>query len=121
MSEKDTLVSLNAAQTSPNEAKPSDFPSGGSGQMAEGKDQLCGQTANQRGPRQAQDSGDMTPSVWGKATHTVSTNKGESSSGLKSVSDPNSVDLVTGKLVVSGYGATKVGEVGDPKASIPSR
>ena len=128
MSEKDTLVSLNPAQSNPYDAKPSDFPKSGGGQMAEGKNQLVRESEYEESPRHCQDdgpgsSGAGTPSNWGVGgtQFKVGTNSGESSSAPPKVSDPNAVDLVTGKIVISGYSATKVGEVGDPKASIPSK
>lgn len=115
---KDSLVSLNPAQQNPYTAKASDFPSSGGGNQAEGKNELCGQTENQRGPRHAQDGGEKTPSDWGKNDFSVSTNTEVRGSG---VTNKDSVDLTTGKISVGGYGATRVSEVPDKLVKIPSR
>jgi hypothetical protein len=128
MSEKDSLVSLNPAQVDNYTVKPSQFPSSGKGQMAEGKDQLCSQGEYQSSPRCEQDdgmgsSGAGTPSNWGKGGtgFKIERNKGEGESAPSAISDRCSVDLVTGKITVKGYAETKVDEVGDPHAKIPSR
>ena len=57
------------------------------------KTELTKQTANQEGPGRTQDSGDMTPSVWGKNEFKV----GQAPPESKTIKTGNSVDLVSGK------------------------
>jgi hypothetical protein len=118
MSAKDTLISQSPTQVDNYEVKPSSFPSSGSAQSASGKDELCRLSENQCSPRHTQDDGDLTPSNWAKNVFTVGRSTAEEG---KNLSDPNSVDLATGKITVGGYSATRVGEVGDRNARIPSR
>lgn len=75
------LVSLPGNLESPRQAKSSEFGSGnyasGPAGMASGQNQLVKQTMTQEGPMHTQDSGDQTPSVWGKADFPVAKNAGE--------------------------------------------
>lgn len=126
MSEKDSLVSQSEAQHNPYLAKPSDFPASSVGKagMAEGQNQLVGQSEKQGSPRHVEDGGPGshgagTPSEWGKGGTQFKVSKGENPS--TSLSEGCSVDLKTGQIEVSGYSRTRVGEVADPRVSIPSR
>lgn len=96
------LIKLGGNLEDPRNAKASDFPAVGpmgAAGMAEGAGKLVSQTANQMGPRNTQDSGDNTPSVWGKdGEFKVVVNKGEGA-GQSSVKCDWSVDLVTGQTV----------------------
>jgi len=114
---KDELVSLGANQTNPYDAKASDFksPGGRKHGEAEGQNALVPQNENQDGPRNAEDDGDMTPSVWGKGGKQFPV--GRADSGSTSVSIPESVDLATGKIS-GGHKVTRVGEVPDKLVSI---
>jgi hypothetical protein len=72
------------------------------------------------GNRNLEDSGDQTPSVWGKGgkTWTVETNRGEGSEAATSMSYMNSVNLVSGMM--DGGSPTPVGEVTDMNVHIPA-
>jgi hypothetical protein len=91
------LVKLGGNLEQPRDSKPSDWPaigpSGPEGE-AKGANQLLKQTPNQEGPMHTQDSGDMTPSVWGKDEFKV----GQAKSDSTSVSIPYSVDCTTGQI-----------------------
>lgn len=128
MSERNSLVSQSDAQVNTMKASTGDFKTKSKGQVAQtGKDQLCGTAYEQDCPRSLQDdgpgsSGAGTPSVWGKTgSFTVGKNSGESESGLTAVKEGSSVNMTTGLVETSGYSQTRVKEIGDPKASIPSR
>ena len=96
-----TLIKLGGNLDTPRDSKPSDYPavgpSGAAGE-ASGKGQLVKQTMNQEGPRHSEDSGENTPSVWGKVEgNTVQKSKGEGEGG-SSLSIKGSVDLKTGQM-----------------------
>lgn len=93
------LIKLGGNLESPREAKATDWPnvgaSGPAGQES-GRNQLVKLTETQEGPMHTQDSGDNTPSVWGKVEgFAVSKSKSQSTS----VSFKGSVDLVSGQMV----------------------
>ena len=95
------LVKLGGNLENPRASKPSDYPAigpmGPEG-MAEGEGKLVKQSTNQTGPRNAQDSGDQTPSVWGKdGEFPVQKNKGDGS-GQTDVKCAWSVDFETGDI-----------------------
>jgi hypothetical protein len=95
------LVKLGGNLENPRASKPSDYPAigpmGPEG-MAEGEGKLVKQSTNQTGPRNAQDSGDQTPSVWGKdGEFPVQKNKGEGA-GQTNVKCDWSVDFETGDI-----------------------
>ncbi len=96
-----TLVKLGGNLDTPRDSKPSDYPAvGPSGAYGEesGEGKLIKLTQNQEGPRHAQDSGENTPSVWGKQDgFTVQKNKGEGA-GQSSLSYKGSVDCKTGQM-----------------------
>jgi hypothetical protein len=122
MSEKDSLVSQSKNQVDNNATKASDYPnkSGGPGGQP-GKDQLVPGEGYLGSPRNCQDGGDLTPSDWGKGGTQFKVGVSKGGEDGPAVSHGNAIDLVTGKMIVGGYSATRVGEVGDPKASIPSK
>ena len=95
------LIKLGGNLESPRESKPSDWPnvgaSGPAGQSS-GANQLVKQTTEQEGPMHTQDSGDRTPSVWGKADFPVGKSKGEGGTASTAVSIKGSVDLNTGEM-----------------------
>ena len=96
-----SLTKLGGNLESPRDSKPSDYPavgpSGAAGE-ASGAGQLVKQTLNQEGPRQSEDSGENTPSVWGKVEgYAVAKNKGEGA-GQSSLSYKGSVDCKTGQM-----------------------
>ena len=66
---KSDLISLGGNLEQPRMSKPSDYPavgpSGAEG-MSSGAGQLVKQTMTQEGPMHTQDSGEGSPSVWGK-------------------------------------------------------
>lgn len=98
----ESLIKLGGNLESPRESKPTDWPnvgaSGPEGQES-GSNQLIKQSENQCGPRHTQDSGDNTPSVWGKdGEFTVTKNKGESGSAPSSLSIKGSINLETGQM-----------------------
>lgn len=93
------LVTLPGNLESPRGAKASDFGSGdyasGPAGMSSGSMQLVKQTTTQEGPMHTQDSGDQTPSVWGKADFPV----GQAKSRGASMSYPRGgVDCKTGQM-----------------------
>jgi len=95
------LVKLGGNLENPRASKPSDYPAigpmGPEG-MAEGEGKLVKQSTNQTGPRNTQDSGDQTPSVWGKdGEFPVQKSKGEGA-GQSNVSWNCTVDFNTGKV-----------------------
>lgn len=95
------LISLPGNLESPRQAKPSDWssvgPSGAAGESS-GAMKLVKQTQNQEGPMHTQDSGDQTPSVWGKnAEFSVGVSKGEGV-GQSSLSIKGSVNMKTGQM-----------------------
>ena len=91
------LVKLSGNLESPRQCKPSDFPGvgpTGAAGSASGAGQLVKMSEAQESPRSTQDSGDQTPSVWGKADWKVGKSTG---GGGTSVKTSYSVDLETGK------------------------
>ena len=90
------LMKLGGNLESPRQCKPSDFPgvgpTGAKGE-AKGAGQLVKMTKDQESPRSTQDSGDQTPSVWGKADWKV----GKASEGSTAVKTSYSVDFESGK------------------------
>lgn len=96
-----SLISLGGNLENPRDSKPSDYPavgpSGAEGSSS-GAGTLVKQTTNQEGPRNTQDSGDQTPSVWGKdGEFSVTTSKGEGA-GQSSLSYKGSVDFNSGEM-----------------------
>ena len=95
------LISLGGNLCCPANSKPSDYtvtgPSQGAAGMAVGSG-LVKQSDDQESPRRTQDSGDQTPSVWGKAPWTVGVSKGESATPAGSLSIPQSIDFSTGQI-----------------------
>lgn len=86
----------------PRDSKPSDYPAvgpmGAAGESS-GAGKLLKLTMNQEGPRHSEDSGENTPSVWGKVDgYTVMKNKGEGA-GQTDVKCDWSVDFKTGQTV----------------------
>jgi hypothetical protein len=97
------LIKLSDNLEQPRLAKPSDWPavgpSGPAGE-AKGAEQLLKPTVNQDGPRHTQDSGENTPSVWGKdGEFKVEVSKGEGGTASTAVSIKGSVDCETGSMV----------------------
>ena len=96
-----SLISLGGNLEDPRNAKASDFGSGdyasGPAGSSSGAMQLVKQTTTQEGPMHTEDSGDQTPSVWGKADFPVAKNKGEGGMASTSVKCDWSVDLSTGQ------------------------
>ena len=94
-----TLVKLGGNLETPRDSKPSDYPAVGStgpvGDKEPGEGSLVKLSPGQERPRHTQDSGDNTPSVWGKADWTV----GKANEGSTSISCPVSVDLEKGYFV----------------------
>ena len=95
---KSDLISLGGNLEQPRMSKPSDYPaigpSGAEG-MSSGAGQLVKQSTAQEGPMHTQDSGDQTPSVWGKAEgFTV----GQAKNGGTAVKCDWSVSLETGMV-----------------------
>ena len=92
------LIKLGENLEQPRLSKPSDWPavgpSGPEGE-AKGDGQLLKQTPNQEGPMHTQDSGDMTPSVWGKDEFKV----GQAKSEGTAVKCDWSVDFKTGQTL----------------------
>lgn len=141
MADMDSLVPQGEMQKDPYRAKGSDFPvksvsaftgQSGSHGTAEGKDQLVADSENQCGPRHVEDdgpgsSGAGTPTGWqsgsrsGRVASNFSVSKNGAGEGGTGMDAGVSVDLATGKITASGYKSTKVGEVGDRHAHIPSR
>lgn len=92
------LIKLGGNLESPREAKATDWPnvgaSGPAGQES-GRNQLVKLTETQEGPMHTQDSGDNTPSVWGKVEgFSVSKSKSQSTS----LSIKGSVNFETGQM-----------------------
>jgi len=114
---KDELVNIGANQTNPYDAKASDFksPGGKKAGSSEGHNDLLEQGGNQEGPRNAEDDGDMTPSVWGKGGKQFPV--GRANEGSTSVAIPETVGLATGKIG-GGHKVTKMDEVPDKLVSI---
>ncbi len=98
-----SLISLGGNLEDPRNAKASDFGSGdyasGPAGQSSGAMQLVKQTTTQEGPMHTQDSGDQTPSVWGKADFPVGKSKGEGGLASTSVSFKGSIDLNSGSMV----------------------
>lgn len=93
------LIKLGGNLSDPRNAKASDFPAvgpTGAAGMAEGAGKLVTQTQNQMGPRNTQDSGDNTPSVWGKDGEFKVTS---AKSGGTAVKCDWSVDLESGQTI----------------------
>lgn len=94
-----TLISLGGNLETPRDSKPSDYPavgpSGPSGEMEPGEGKLVKLSMNQEGPRHAQDSGENTPSVWGKVDGFA---VGKAKSQSTAVKCDWSVDLATGQV-----------------------
>jgi hypothetical protein len=139
---KDDLVPMTPMQFDPYKTKGSDFPvadvddatgqSGAHG-TAEGTDMLASQSENQCGPRHLEDGGpgpkgSGSPTSWesggrsGKiaSAFPVRVNKGEANQEGGEISIPESVNLATGMIEAKGYSQTRVKEVPEGKASIPS-
>jgi hypothetical protein len=109
----DELVNLGENQGSPYLAKASDFKSPGGGKHGEssGHNELAAQTSNQQGPGRPEDSGDMTPSVWGKGGTEFPAGKAKGGEAGTDVSGRETVDLSTGEIHCGGHKATRVKEV----------
>ena len=93
-----SLISLPGNLESPRQAKPSDWSvTGATGAAGEasGQNKLVKLTDTQEGPRHTQDSGENTPSVWGKAEFAV----GKAKSQSTDVSWGCAVDLKSGATV----------------------
>ncbi len=92
------LIKLTGNLQSPGNTKASDFPAvgpSGAAGMSEGDGKLVMLTENQMGPGRTQDSGDNTPSVWGKdGEFKVTQSKSESTA----VKCGWSVDLDSGQI-----------------------
>jgi hypothetical protein len=103
------LIKLGGNLENPRDSKAQDWPnvgaSGPAGQES-GRNQLVKQTTEQEGPMHTQDSGDMTPSVWGKADFPVGKSKGESGSSPSAVSIKGSIDCSTGQMVPNAVDQT---------------
>ena len=96
------LIKQGGNLESPREASGKDWPnvgaSGPAGQSS-GANQLVKQTTEQEGPMHTQDSGDRTPSVWGKADFPVGKSKGEGGMASTAVKCDWSVDLSSGQTM----------------------
>jgi hypothetical protein len=98
-----SLIELGGNLCNPAASKPSDYTVGGpsvgaAGSTPAGANKLITQTYNQESPRSTQDSGDQTPSVWGKADFPVGVSGGESYLKSAAVSIPQSVDFNSGQI-----------------------
>lgn len=98
-----TLIKLGGNLENPRDSKPSDYPAVGpmgAAGMAEGAGKLVPLSELQEGPRHNADSGEQTPSVWGKAgtLYTVEKNKGEGGMASTAVSIKGSLNLETGQM-----------------------
>jgi len=97
-----SLISLGGNLEDPRNAKASDFGSGdyasGPAGSSSGAMQLVKQTTTQEGPMHTQDSGEGSPSVWGKADFPVGKNMGEGGTKSTALSIPCSVNLNTGQM-----------------------
>lgn len=97
------LISLGGNLCCPANSKPSDYTVGGPsigapGSTPPGNNKLISQTQNQEGPQHTQDSGDMTPSVWGKAGFPSTVSIGESYIRSKPLAIPQSIDFTSGQI-----------------------
>ena len=97
------LIKLGGNLDEPRNAKATDWPNvGASGPAGEasGAGKLVTQTEAQEGPRHTEDSGENTPSVWGKVEgFTVAKNKGEGGVASTAVSIKGAIDCNTGQMV----------------------
>jgi hypothetical protein len=131
--DENVLYPLSLGESDPYRVKGSDFPNkGGSGVGGKpGHDDLCPESGNQVSPRFVEDGGEGeggygTPTEWQSggrsktvaANFPVGMNKGEGDEPAEKVDAGVSVDLVSGKVGVSGYKPTPVDEVGGPYVSI---
>ena len=131
--EQDKLVPLTVGEGDPYRVKGSDFPNkGGSGMGGKvGHDDLLSESELQVGPRHNEDGGMGeggygTPTQWNSggrspkvsAGFPVSKNKGEGDESPTSVSIPEGVDLISGKLTCSGYKETPAMETPQGNVSI---
>lgn len=101
-----SLIELGGNLCNPAASKPSDYTVGGPsigapGSTPAGMNKLISQTTNQEGPRNTQDSGDGTPSVWGKADFPVGVSGGESYMKSTAVTIPSGVDFNSGQMSVN--------------------
>ena len=98
-----SLISLGGNLEDPRNAKASDFGSGdyasGPAGQASGENQLVKQTTTQEGPMHTQDSGEGSPSVWGKADFPVGKSKGEGGMASTAVKCDWAVDFNSGQTV----------------------
>jgi|HubBroStandDraft_1064217.scaffolds.fasta_scaffold46725_2 hypothetical protein len=138
---KDDLVPQSPMQHDPYKAKPGDFPvteveeftgQGGPHGKAEGANELASYSVNQCGPRHIEDSGpgsgSGTPTSWEsggraagvKSAFPIKVNKGESNQEGGEISIAESINLSTGHIEAKGYSQTRVKEVPEGKAHIPS-
>jgi hypothetical protein len=105
-----TLIKQSNTKVDSNLSKPSDYPAvgpTGPAGMSKGDNQLVKQTDTQQGPRGLEDSGDNTPSVWGKENWTVATNGGEAGTSPSALSyTRQGVSCVTGQMTVNAIEAT---------------
>ena len=125
---KNSLVDLTDPQRDNYRVKGSDFPAkvkGAQGASKDAQDKLVPQSTEQKYARHNADdgagiSGAGTPSKWGDEgrAFSVQTNKGEGSESAKSVSIPESVDLVSGRISAKGYKSTPVMEVEQADVSL---
>lgn len=130
MAEKDSLVPLGPAECDPYRAKASEFPvkkvvaAFGQSVDAPGEqDQLIKQSEYQEGPRCVEAEGGEKDSMSTRAkmvstNFPIKQNDGESSSMGQMPSIPESVDLMTGQVTVSGYKRTRGNEVAERTVSI---
>lgn len=131
--EQDKLIEQYPTQMDPYRVRGTDFPNkGGSGAGPKpGHDDLLSESELQTGPRHNEDAGAGeggygTPTQWNSggrspkvsAGFPVSKNKGEDDEPSTSVSIPESVDLISGKLTCSGYKETPADETPQANVSI---
>ena len=134
--EQDKLIVLTVAESDPYRIKGSDFPNhGGTGMGGKvGHDDLLSESELQVGPRHNEDGGAGeggygTPTQWNSggrspkvsAGFPVAKNKGEAEESSVSVSIPEGVDLISGKLTCASYKETPVDEVPQGNVSIGKR
>jgi hypothetical protein len=97
------LIKLGGNLEDPRNSKATDWPNvGASGPAGEssGAGKLVTQTEAQEGPRHTEDSGENTPSVWGKVEgFTVAKNKGEGGVASTAVKCDWAVDLSSGQTI----------------------
>lgn len=126
--EKNKLIDQSITQVDNYYIRGDDFPVTGKGSdlIPAGKEHGFAQGHNELveapcGNRNLEDSGDQTPSVWGKGgtTWTVETNHGESNSSADSPSFGNSVNFVTGKMDGYEERVSPIGNVADMNVHIP--